>query len=69
LSWTGLNWTAEHPRFVIDVTGDGRADIVGFGDDGVWTALNNGSGAFHTPPNRAPTRVEPDMRHPTPSAL
>ena len=25
-----------HPRLLADLTGDGRADIVGFGDDGVW---------------------------------
>jgi hypothetical protein len=28
----------KHPRFVVDTTGDGRADIVGFGDAGVWLA-------------------------------
>jgi hypothetical protein len=45
----GLNtgWTtAEHPRFLADLTGDGKADIVGFGDAGVWIALNNGGGTF-----------------------
>ncbi|MFI2711487.1 FG-GAP repeat domain-containing protein, partial [Micromonospora sp. NPDC018662] len=30
-------------------TGDGRADIVGFGDDGVWVALNQGDGTFAEP--------------------
>ena len=25
----------QHPRFLADLTGDGRADIVGFGNDGV----------------------------------
>ena len=35
-----------HPRFLADLTGDGRADIVGFGDDGVWVALSNGDGTF-----------------------
>jgi hypothetical protein len=35
-----------HPRFVADLTGDGRGDIVGFGDDGVWVSLGNGSGGF-----------------------
>ncbi|KWT75596.1 Rhs family protein [Variovorax sp. WDL1] len=30
-------WRVErHPRFLSDVSGDGRADIVGFGDAGVW---------------------------------
>ena len=35
-----------HPRFVVDITNDGRADIVAFGDTGVWTALGNGDGTF-----------------------
>jgi hypothetical protein len=26
----------KHPRFLADITGDGRADVVGFGDAGVW---------------------------------
>ena len=34
----------QHPRFVVDLTGDGKADLVGFGNDGVWTALGNGDG-------------------------
>ena len=38
-----------HPRLLADITGDGRADIVGFGDAGVWTALSNGDGTFQTP--------------------
>jgi hypothetical protein len=38
-----------HPRFLADITGDGRADIVGFGDDGVWVALGNGDGTFQEP--------------------
>ena len=44
MSWTGLNWTPQHPRMLADLTGDGRADIVGFGDDGVYVALGNGDG-------------------------
>ena len=39
----------KHPRFVADLTGDGKADIVGFGDDGVWIAFNNGDGTFQEP--------------------
>ena len=39
-------WNAEFPRFLADLTGDGRPDIIGFGMDGVWTALNNGDGSF-----------------------
>jgi hypothetical protein len=38
-----------HPRFLADLTGDGRADIVGFGEAGVWVALNNGNGTFQAP--------------------
>ena len=39
----------QHPRFVVDITGDGKADLVGFGNDGVWTALGNGDGSFQAP--------------------
>jgi hypothetical protein len=40
-------WRIErHPRFLADVTGDGRADIVGFGGAGVYVALSNGDGTF-----------------------
>ncbi len=40
-------WTAtRHPREIIDVTGDGLADIVGFGEDGVYVAANTGRGGF-----------------------
>ncbi|MDT9701861.1 VCBS repeat-containing protein, partial [Streptomyces sp. P17] len=43
-------WRVEkHPRFLADVTGDGRADIVGFGNAGVWVSLNNGDGTFQDP--------------------
>ena len=38
----------QHPRLASDVTGDGRADIVGFGSAGVWLAISNGNG-FETP--------------------
>jgi hypothetical protein len=38
-----------HPRFVADLSGTGRADIVGFGDAGVWTAIGNGDGTFQEP--------------------
>ncbi len=39
----------KHLRFVVDVNHDGFADIVGFGDAGVWVALGNGDGTFQTP--------------------
>jgi hypothetical protein len=51
-----LGWTSEHPRFVADLTGDGRGDLVGFGTDGIWTALGHGDGTF--PPARL---VSPDL--------
>jgi hypothetical protein len=31
-----------HVRLLADITGDGRTDIVGFGDDGVWVSLSQG---------------------------
>ena len=43
-------WQVEkHPRFVVDLNGDGLADVIGFGDDGVWTAIGNGDGTFQDP--------------------
>ena len=36
----------KHPRFVVDINGNGFPDIVGFGDLGVWTTLGNGDGSF-----------------------
>ncbi|MBM3564071.1 MAG: VCBS repeat-containing protein, partial [Alphaproteobacteria bacterium] len=38
-----------HPRFVIDVNGDGRADIVGFGNAGVYVSLAKADGTFSAP--------------------
>jgi hypothetical protein len=34
------------PRMLVDVNGDRRADIVGFGNDGAWVSLADGSGGF-----------------------
>lgn len=43
-------WRADkHPRFLADTTGDGRLDIVGFHDDGVWIALQEEDGTFAEP--------------------
>jgi phospholipase C len=39
----------QHPRLLADLTGDGRADIVGFGSRGVWTAMSKGDGTFTAP--------------------
>ncbi|QRO02689.1 VCBS repeat-containing protein [Archangium violaceum] len=37
-------WRVEqHPRTAADVNGDGRADLIGFGNAGVYTALSTGS--------------------------
>ncbi|PST26104.1 hypothetical protein C7U60_03455 [Mesorhizobium plurifarium] len=41
-------WSAEAPRYLADVNGDGAADIVGF-NDGVQVALANASGGFDVP--------------------
>ena len=50
---------ARHPRFVTDLTGNRRGDIVGFGDAGVWTALSSGGGAFR---DRQPRTGRPGLR-------
>jgi hypothetical protein len=43
----GGEWLAdEHPRFLADTTGDGRLDIVGCHDDGVWVCLQDEEGKF-----------------------
>ena len=39
--WANQN---AYPRTMGDVNGDGRADIVAFGNDGVYVALSNGAG-------------------------
>jgi hypothetical protein len=37
------------PRCVVDTNGDGRNDIVGFGNDGVWVSRGQGDGSFGAP--------------------
>jgi len=41
--------TTQNPRFAVDLTGNKHADLIGFGNDGVWTALGNGDGTFAAP--------------------
>ncbi|WP_062650691.1 FG-GAP-like repeat-containing protein [Streptomyces maremycinicus] len=48
--------TDKHPRFLADTTGDGRLDIVGCHDDGVWISLQDEDGQF------APLPGEPALR-------
>jgi hypothetical protein len=36
----------KHPRFMVDVTGDGCADIIGFKDGAAFVAFNDGEGNF-----------------------
>jgi hypothetical protein len=36
----------DHPRFLADLTGDGRPDLVSFSSAGVWVSLNDGNGGF-----------------------
>jgi hypothetical protein len=38
-----------HLRFATDITGDRRADLVGFGQQGVWVSRNRGNGTFDAP--------------------
>lgn len=46
-------WKGErHPRFVIPLTNKGTADIIGFGNSGVYVAKGNGDGSFE-PAQRA----------------
>ncbi len=44
--WSSNNIT---PRMLADIGGDGRADIVGFGNDGVYVSLANASDSFAAP--------------------
>jgi hypothetical protein len=44
-------WTSQdlYPRTLADVNADGKADIVGFGADGVYVSLATGGGHFAAP--------------------
>jgi hypothetical protein len=39
----GSGWHLRTPRMLADVNGDGRQDIVGFNDQGVWLATSTGT--------------------------
>ncbi|MFK8850848.1 FG-GAP-like repeat-containing protein [Streptomyces sp. Ac-502] len=39
----------KHPRFLADTTGNGRLDLVGCHDDGVWISLQDEEGTFADP--------------------
>ena len=45
LSTTAGSWTSydPYPRTVADVSGDGKADVVGFGGAGVWVSKSTGA--------------------------
>ena len=44
------DWRVErHPRLLGDVNGDGRADIVGFGNHGTYVSQSNDNGTFGEP--------------------
>jgi VCBS repeat protein len=47
----GGGWATQnrYPRELGDVNGDGHADIVGFGADGVYVSVGNADGSFNTP--------------------
>ena len=50
MCYSAGEWRIEkHPRFVYDLTGNGRVDLIGFGDAGVFVALNNENGTFQAP--------------------
>lgn len=36
----------QYPRFVVDLNGEGKTDLVGFANDGVWTAVSKENGTF-----------------------
>ena len=49
-NYSGEGWRVEmHPRMTGDVNGDGCADLIGFGYNGVWVGLSNSCGASPSP--------------------
>ena len=74
-SAAGGGWSSQdlYPRELADVNGDGMADIVGFGNAGVFVALATGGGNFARgrPLARRPSAPAPrrrlDQRRPLPA--
>jgi hypothetical protein len=52
--YTGGWRVDKHPRYVVDVTGDGAANIIAFGDDAVWVSYHDGKGNFKQAENLTP---------------
>ena len=53
---TNNGWNAtRHVRCVEDINNDGRADVVGFGEDGVYVSLANSAGSAFLAPQRVST--------------
>jgi hypothetical protein len=48
---SAAGWSSQNrnPRLLADINNDGNADIVGFGNDGVYVSLANGTGGFMVP--------------------
>ena len=53
----------KHPRCLAKLTNSGFADIVGFGDGGVWTALSNGDGTFKPPKTQPSVATRRHAQH------
>ncbi|MCC6931973.1 MAG: VCBS repeat-containing protein, partial [Deltaproteobacteria bacterium] len=49
-----------HPRMLADVNADGKDDLVGFGNDGVWVALSHPSSNAFISPDRWTTAFNYD---------
>ena len=44
--YDAVGWRIGHHRFLVDLTGNGCADIIGFGDKAVFVSYNDGNGNF-----------------------
>ncbi len=53
----GWSSQTQFPRHAADVTGDGRADILGFGQAGVFLSISQSDGTFPARRWRSPTSV------------